>query len=63
MPFWHNANSEKMGIIDRYNYRQRKILMFYYKSGTGRVRIIGNVSYGVTIDSVTIDRGGLYVVR
>ena len=34
--------------------------MFYYESGTGRVRIIGNVSYSVTIDNVTIDRGGLY---
>ena len=33
--------------------------MFYYESGTERVRIIGNFSYGVTIDSVTIDRGGL----
>ena len=29
-----NANFEKVGIIDRGNYRQRKILMFYYEVGT-----------------------------
>ena len=33
-PFWHNANFEKVGIIDRGDYRQRKILMFYYETGT-----------------------------
>ena len=33
-PFRHNANSEKMVIIDRCDYRQRKILMFYYETGT-----------------------------
>ena len=33
-PFWHNANFEKVGIIDRGDYRQRKILMFYYEIGT-----------------------------
>ena len=32
--FWHNANFEKVGIIDRRNYRERKILMFYYEIGT-----------------------------
>jgi hypothetical protein len=33
-PFWHNANFEKMVIIDRGDYRQRKIHMFYYETGT-----------------------------
>ena len=57
-PFGHNANFEKVGIINRCDYRQRKILiiMFYYESGTRRVRIIENDSYGVTIDKGTIDR-------
>ena len=32
------------------------------KVAQGVVRIIENVSYGVTIDSVTIDRGGLYKI-
>ena len=35
-PFWHNANFEKVEIIDRGDYRQSKFLMFYYKSGTER---------------------------
>ena len=33
-PFRHNANSEKMVIIDRCDYRQRKVLMFHYETGT-----------------------------
>ena len=38
-PFGHNANFEKVGIIDRCDYRQGKFLMFYYKTGTmGSVR-------------------------
>ena len=32
--FWHNANFEKVGIINRGDYRQRKIFMFYYEIGT-----------------------------
>ena len=33
-PFWHNVNFKKVVIIDREDYRQRKILMFYYEIGT-----------------------------
>ena len=47
-PFWHNANFEKVGIIDRGDYRQRKILMFYYEIGTD------DTGRGVTIDRVFI---------
>ena len=35
--------------------------MFYYETGTEGVRIIGNVSYDVTINEGTIDKGRLYI--
>ena len=46
-----------MVIIAKCDYRQRKILMFYYENDTKGGGIIGNVSYGVTINEGTIDRG------
>ena len=55
-PFGHNAIFEKMVIIGRCDYRQGKSLMFYYESDTEGGGIIGNVSYGVTINEGIIDR-------
>ena len=49
-----------MVIIGKCDYRQGKFLMSYYANWQEGGGIIGNVSYGVTINKGTIDRGRLY---
>ena len=50
-----------MVIIGKCDYRQGKFLMLYYANWQEGGGIIGNVSYGVTINEGTIDRGRLYM--
>ena len=47
-PFWHNANFEKVGIIDIGDYRQRKSLCSTMKLA------LMTLGEGVTIDRVFI---------
>ena len=37
-PFWHNANFEKVVILNREDYRQWEILMLYYEIGTENMK-------------------------